>query len=321
MQAQARRRVILYVAGIVLGGGLLFAGFGLTLPPDPGTTLHGAALIGSGMGQYDEALRMTREVLRDYPDHPEAHLYLATFLAASGRHDEAVGAYTRAIELQTDPEVARDARVDRASLLLTMGRRKEFEDARREITAGGLDHRVHLLDGIAAQTDKDWPAAARALERALKAKPGDETLKGRLFAVLLEWGRNLKADGRFEDALVTYGAARQLFPKDLKAPLEAAELLLALERTDDAVEVLRDLDPDRPGVLTFVLRAATQKLLDDDVDGALAIVRAAASVDEQTVRDFVTADPAWSKRRSDPRIASWLTQNETPDLTRLTDSK
>ena len=321
MKAHARRRAILYMAGAVLGGGLLFAGFGFTLPPDPGTTLHGAALIGSGMGRYDEAIRMTREVLRDHPDHPEAHLYLATFLAASGRLDEAVGAYARAIELQADPEVKRDARVDRASALLTMGRRKEFEAARREIAAGKRDHRVDLLDGIAAQVDKDWPAAARALARASRAKPEDETIKGRLYAVHLEWGRSLKAAGRFEVALATYVAARRIFPRDLKAPLDAAELLLALERTDEAVQLLRDLDPEKPGVLALVLRAATQKLLRDDVDGALALVRAATSVDDQMVRDFVTADPTWSKRRSDPRIASWLTQNETADSTRLTGSK
>ena len=55
MATRKQRRGILYTTAVLAGAVLLFLGFGVTLPPDLGTRLSGAALL-AGAGDYDKAL-------------------------------------------------------------------------------------------------------------------------------------------------------------------------------------------------------------------------------------------------------------------------
>jgi len=308
--SRSRRRGFLYGTALLVGAGLLVAGFAITLPPDPATQLHGAALIGNGMGQYDKAIEMVRDVLADHPDNAEAHLYLASFLAGSEKYDEAIEAYDEAIRLIEDREVRRDARVDRASLLLALGRRKEFVEEREALALQKRGHRIDLLDGVMHINDRSWDKAADSLERAVAARPDDETIMSRLYAVCLEQARADLAEGYFEKAAAHYGRARKLLPKAKEAILEAADLHLAMAKPQDALDVLGAINPRARGVSTLMFRAATLLLENGEIDAAVKAVEGARAAKPDEVRELLRAEPSWSERAEDPRVRAVLHQNE-----------
>ncbi|MEE8107418.1 MAG: tetratricopeptide repeat protein [Planctomycetota bacterium] len=313
----ARRRAALYGVALLIGGGLLVSGFAITLPPDPATQLHGAALIGNGMGQYDKAIEMVYEVLEDHPDNAEAHLYLASFLAGSEQYDKSIEAYDEAIRRIEDREVRRDARVDRASLLLTLGRRKEFIEEKDALALQKRGHRIALLDGIMHISDRNWDMAADSLERAVAAKPGDETIKGRLYAVCLEQARADLSEGYFEKSAAHYGRARRLLPTAKEAILQAADLFLAMAKPQQALEVLSPLNPRARGVSTLTFRAATLLLEDGKIDAAVTAVESARAAKPDEVEELLRADPAWIERAQDPRVHKLLHRNENQGEARL----
>jgi tetratricopeptide (TPR) repeat protein len=167
----ARRRIALYAVCLVLGAGLLIAGFGVTVPPDPGVRLSGARLL-AGLEDYDRALAVCAQVIEEHPDCVDARVYRATFLAMAERHTEAIAAYDDALaHLEGHGELRRQLLTDRASVLLAGGRKEEFALARDDLARERVDAGVHLLDGLKARHEGDSDAAAQALRRAVESDP------------------------------------------------------------------------------------------------------------------------------------------------------
>ena len=112
--SRGRRRALLYATAIAAATGLLFAGYGITVPPDPGTRLQGAAFL-AALGDTERALEACDRVLEEHPESLDARVFRATFLAAAGRHDDAARAYEEAIARTNDESVRCDLVLDRAS--------------------------------------------------------------------------------------------------------------------------------------------------------------------------------------------------------------
>jgi len=300
-----RRRAILYAAAILAAAGLLFAGYGITVPPDASTRLQGAAFL-AGLGDTDRALEACDEVLKEHPDNTEARIFRATFLAAAGRHDDAARAYEEAIGLVKDDEVRCDLILDRASVLLQAGRTKEFEAERQRLAKMGAGYRLDMCEGLGAEKGGAWRAAVAAYDRAAGKRPGDEQIKSRLHTSLLELGREQLAAGRFDEARKSFDRAVELLPRAHEARLRAAEVRLATHDVDGAVAQLREAGPRAPGTAPLLFRAATQLLEGGRREEALDALEAALMVDRAAVLELLRNETAWDAERESKDVRALL---------------
>ncbi|MHC5053029.1 MAG: tetratricopeptide repeat protein, partial [Planctomycetota bacterium] len=301
---RSRRRAVLYGAGIVAAAGLLFTGYGISVPPDAGVRLNGATLL-AGAGQYDQALEICDLVLREHPDSLDARVFRATFLSMAGRHDAAVAAYDDALAHlgERDEEVRRDLVLDRAGVLLAAGRHDEFRrECDRLARLGPDDHRSLILQGMAAVQASDWDAAVAAYRGAHERRPLDESIKARLWNALVDQGQAALAARRFEKAQQAFDAAQPLFPTAKKAHLKAIEVRLAQGDPEDALRRCRTLGPDTPGIAPLLFRGATALLEAGNRPQALDALDAALESDPGGTRALLDKEPAWKPFRNDPDV-------------------
>ena len=312
MMTERKRRAWLYGAGIALAGILLFLGFGLTLPADPGTRLNGATFL-AGLGEYDKAVGVCDEVLEDHPDSIDAHVFKATFLAMAERYDAAIESFDAALERVEDDEVRSSLVLDRASVLLSAGRMEEFKAARDDLAGLGSDYRYQMLEGLAAEHERDWDNAVAAYATAYKLEGDDPQVKSRYWNALVAQGKQRLGDGRFPEAGESFDKARPLFENEPEAHLKAAETRLAMDRPEDAIEILRAVGPQTPGVAPLVFRAATQLMKRGEREAALEALDGALAVDEEAIQILAAKDPAWSALLDDPEVRDILETKQLSD--------
>jgi tetratricopeptide (TPR) repeat protein len=300
-----RRRALLYAVAVTAAAGLLFAGYGITVPPDPGTQLNGAAFL-AGLGQHDQALAACDEVLRAHPDFSDARVFRATFLAMAGRDGEAIVAYEDAIAHVRDNEVRCDLVLDRASVLLRAGRAEEFGRERKRLEAMGAGHRLDVWDGLKAEGEGSWEGATAAYGRAFGKKPDDEQLKGRLYHALLEQGRESLSAGRFDGARAQFDRAVELLPRAREARLRAAEVRLATGEVDEAIVHLRAAGRRAKGVAPLAFRAATLLLEGGRREPALDTLAAALVADREAVKALLQNETAWAPELSHEDVRALL---------------
>jgi len=302
--SNGRRRTILYGLAVLVAGALLFVGFGLTLPPDAGTRLNGASFI-AGAGDFDKAIEICDQVIREHPDNNEARIFRATFLAMAERYDDALAAYDDALSRAKDEEMRRNLVLDRASVLLSAGRMEEFREERDRLARGGADYRYLLLEGLAAEKASDWDNAVLAYQRAHELK-ADEQVKARLFKALVAQGDQALVAAQYDKAREAFDRAIPLFPRVTDASLKAAEVRLAQQDIAGAVAILRPLGAGTRGVAPLVFRAATQYLDRGDREAALDALAGAFVADEEGTRVLFDTSPAWQRLRDDPEVQAIL---------------
>ncbi len=315
--SRSRRRALLYGIGLVAAAGLLFAGFGITVPPDPGARLGGAALL-AGLGQTDQALAACDQVLKEHPDNVDARVFRATFLAMAGRHDEALRAYDDAIARTKDDDVRCDLVLDRASVLLQAGRAQEFKGERDRLAAMGVGYRLDVCEGLWAEKEGPWGAAVVAYGRAHESRPADEQLKGRLYLALLEQGREALGAGRFDDARKGFDRAVALLPRARDAHLRVAEVCLAMRDADGAIAQLRHVGPRVPGVSPLVFRASTMLLEQHRREEALDALAAALANDPEGARTLLRNETVWRAELSKPDVCELLETEQPSTAAALT---
>ena len=312
-----QRRAVLYGAGMVAAVGMLFLGFGITVPPDPSVRLNGASLM-AGAGQYDQALEICDIVLREHPDNLEARVFRAAFLSMAERYDAAIAAYDDALaHAGDDDEMRRNLIMDRASILLSAGRHEEFRRECARLARTGSDHRSLVLSGMAAAQAKDWDAAVQAYRGAHERQPLDEPIKARLWGALVEQGQAALAARRFDAAQQAFDAAQPLFPKARKAHLKAIEVKLAQGDPEDALRRCRALGPDTPGIAPLLFRAATALLDAGSRPAALDGLAAALEADPAGTRALFDKERAWEACRDDPDVRRILETRQTGSGHRL----
>lgn len=302
----SRRRAVLYGAGILAAAVLLFAGYGITVPAEPGVRLNGASLLASA-GEYDRALGICDIVLQEHPDNLEARVFKATFLAMAQRYDAAVVAYDDALAHVGDNEEMRlDLILDRASVLLSAGRHEEFRRECDRLASMGSTHRALFLQGLVAAQAEDWDSAVVAYRGAHERRPLDQPIKARLWNALVAQGQAALAARRFEKALHAFDAAQPLFPSATRAHLSAIEVRLAQGDPEDAVRRCRALGPATPGIAPLLFRAATALLGAGNRSAALDALGAAVEADPGGTRALLDREPVWDAFRDDPDISRIL---------------
>ncbi len=317
--SRAKMRTILYSAGIVLSAGLLFAGFGITIPPDPGTRLHGASLI-AALGNFDDALAICDKVLEEHPDNFDARVYRATFLAQAERHEEALKAYDDALRHTDDRKLTRSLRVDRASVLLNAGRESEYKRARDALAAERVDQHVHMLDGIALRRKREWKKAAEAFRRALDLDPENRNARSLLIDVLVAHGGKALSERNFQQSLEAHKAALAADPERVDVALKTAEVHLALEQELEARKVLEAIGLKNRGVTPLLCRAAAGLWQRGEKELALDTLATAYKAAATSTQALFDKDPVWSKLRQTTSLKRIVSERNGQPNTGLTGS-
>lgn len=92
--------VMYRLAAVVLGVGCAFA----QAPSSPQDLLQ-QAVTAQQAGNFDQAVRNYRLILKQYPSIPEIRSNLGAALAGQGRYTEAIAEYKQALRLKPDPQV------------------------------------------------------------------------------------------------------------------------------------------------------------------------------------------------------------------------
>ena len=294
MRKDAKKRSMLYGGAIATAALLLFLGFGVTIPPDLGTRLSGAAML-AGLGSHDEALEVVELGIKDHPEHIDGYVFRAAILAQAKRYDQSIVAYDRVLEHpDATGTVGRGVRQDRASVLLAADRTAEFEKARDELAAGGVDQYVHSLDGLAAAKRGDWAASVRHWEAVGKLAESPSQ-RSYLFDALMQVGRAATADGKFEEAQGHFDRAREVLPDVPKPFLKAAEVRLGEGDARGALAAIAGCRDGVPGVAPLRVRAATTLLELGETDLAWSAIEAAYRCDPDATSTLVEQEPTWKQ--------------------------
>jgi cellulose synthase operon protein C len=179
--------------------------------------------------------------LADIEKSPRAQFGLARTLEASGDLPGAVGAAQRTLTLAPNHAGARlllaqrawdDARDELTALKLAQ---EIVKDPAVKATAGAADLiATHALIGQIHLARSRVSQAEASFNEAIKLQP-------KAPAGLLGLGETLYRSGRFADALARFNAAMEADPESVPAKVGSAKTKIALERLQEARDMLRTL--------------------------------------------------------------------------------
>ena len=273
------RRVLLYAAGVTVLAGLGYAGFLYDPPPDAMIRLEGARTLAVA-GNFEAALDVCDLVATEHPGSFEERLFRAAILAQAERYEEALDVYDAVLAAAPDPGVRRDLLLDRASVLLALGRHEDVDAARAELAEDPRDHRPHLLDATMAEREGRWVDAIEAYGAAGAKLAADEQdtswVDARRVRSHMLAARAARDAGHLRAAADHFDEAAALAPESVLARMEGARVWLQAGMVADAI----------------------------------ARVEQAHAIDPRAVERELQNDASWELLRDDERIRA-LSRNET----------
>ena len=196
------------------------------------------ALMAIRLEEPDEALRQLDMFAERNPEYAvEMVLAKAQLLTAIGDYDDALVYYDKALEFRPADE---GTALGRAELLLRMNRLEDSIDAYRGAVSRWPQSSVSLNAlgyTLADRTDR-FREAEKLIRKALRYDPESPAIIDSLGWVLHKRGRN-------EEALEQLEKAYRQFP-DHEVAAHVVDVLVALERNDDALGVLVDAEARNP---------------------------------------------------------------------------
>lgn len=138
--------------------------------PEQPDALHFRGVLLHQVGKSDEAIGLMRRAAQLQPDHPDFHINLGNVLTSLGQCNEALQAYERALALRP---ASADAHCNRGVVLRALHRDREAEAAYRTAIERDAEHAgaFHNLGNLLNDTRR--PAeACEAYEKALSLKEG-----------------------------------------------------------------------------------------------------------------------------------------------------
>ncbi len=177
-------------------------------------TSFGKARALFGMNEVDKARAAAEATIKASPDHVGARILLARIVLAQKNGDEAA----KLLDDIVGPAPA--------------GRLRAVASKAEQVTAYTQLGQINLARS-------KMSASEEAFAEALKLNPKDAD-------ALCGFGEVLYREGRFAEALARFEAGIQANPESLHAKIGAAKTKIALERLQEAKEILRKLRESRP---------------------------------------------------------------------------
>jgi tetratricopeptide (TPR) repeat protein len=193
------------------------------------------------------------------------HVSRGLALVSSGRADEAVEAFRRAIELAPDDVAARTNLGDALARLGRLEEAREILEEATRIDPGDAKARFNL--GTVSARLGDDEAAVTHLRAAVE-------IDGGLVPALVNLGNALRRLGRFDDALEAYRRAIEVRPTHASARINEGLTLVRLHRYREGRDAFE----------------RSHALLPDDRDVLQCLVRVLAAAPDETVRDGPRAE-------------------------------
>jgi tetratricopeptide (TPR) repeat protein len=197
-----------------------------------------AALIAIDKKAPAMALDKLDEFAREQPQYAVDMVQSkAQLLAALERYPEALEYYDRMAEFRPDSE---SVVLGRAELLLRMGELEDAIDQYEAAVKRWPDSALSLnaLGYTLADRTDDYRQAERLIRKAIKLDPENPAIIDSLGWVLYKLGRH-------EEALAELEKAYEMFD-DPEVAAHIVEVLAAMEREDDALEILKKAEEKTP---------------------------------------------------------------------------
>ncbi len=195
------------------------------------------------MNEWGTLEYYTAEWLRDAPDDPTLSYYRALALDRSGRRDEAIEAYRKLAEANTEHS---DVFGNLARLLRDQGMEKEAQELlEKAVQSRPKDARVRLESARYLARTSDWSRVEALLAEALSLAPSDPE-------VLVAHAQALSLRGDYEGAIEFGKKAVEAKALDANAYLAIAGAYSSLGKIDEAIAALAAVDPilqaDNPAI-------------------------------------------------------------------------
>ncbi|NIV18707.1 MAG: tetratricopeptide repeat protein [Woeseiaceae bacterium] len=197
-----------------------------------------SALLAFRKDSPDQALDRLDEFADDHPGFAvDMALTKAQLLTSLDRFDDALSAYDRVLEFRPDDEYVA---LGRAELILRMGRIDDAVSAYRQAVRQWPDSAMTLnaLGYTLADRTNELREAEKLIRKALRIDPESAAIIDSLGWVLFKRGRPAEALEQLE-------LAYEMFP-DPEVAAHLVEVLAALERDDEALEVLTAAEEQNP---------------------------------------------------------------------------
>jgi len=161
----------------------------------------------------------------------------ASLLGSLGKHEEALELFDKVVAYRPDAE---SAALSRAELMLRMDRLDDAVEAYRAAAKRWPDSPMTLnaLGYTLADRTEEYREAEKMIRKALKYDPESA-------AIIDSLGWVLHKRGKHEEALHHLEVAYSEFP-DHEVAAHIVEVLVALERSDEALELLVAAETDNP---------------------------------------------------------------------------
>lgn len=160
--------------------------------------VHRAAIIAARTGQTGEAERYFRDLLRHFPRFADGHYDFGVFLQGQGRNAEAEACYRQALECQAGH---RNAHLNLASLLAARGDADAAIETLRALPASDDDPAALTGLGIAYAHLGRRGEAIAALRAAWRLQPERVPVALTLARLLHESGDSVESRAMFDQAL------------------------------------------------------------------------------------------------------------------------
>lgn len=197
-----------------------------------------AALTALQLGEPEDALHELELFGERNPEHAvDMVLARAQLLTALERYDEALDYYNKARKFRPEDE---DTALGRAALLLRMDRLRDAINAYR-IALHRWPDSAQLMNALGytlVDRTERYDEAEKLIRKALKLDPESP-------AIIDSFGWLLYKQGKYAEALEQLEIAYRRFP-DPEVAAHLVEVLVALERNDEALELLQRAEQRSP---------------------------------------------------------------------------
>jgi tetratricopeptide (TPR) repeat protein len=211
-------------------------------------------------GRVEESLPEFERAVALDPEYAEAHNNLANTYARLDRPQEAVSEYEKTIAL--NPRLSQ-AHANVASLLLKMGRADEAMAHLQAARALGLqDAALEQLSGVIAARSKTTPGTIQDWKQALETDPKNADLHNKIGLALAERGERA-------EALPYLRTAAELDPQDARKHYNYATALSQLGQLAEAIAEYRAALQLRPAYAAAHVNLANTLLQNKQPDEAI----------------------------------------------------
>lgn len=188
-------------------------------------------------GRVDEAISDYRKAIEVRPRYPEAEISLSSALLSQGRMQEAAAHIAKGLELAPESP---EAHLNDATLLAKAGQTAQAaEQYRIALKLDANDPRTHDGLGVLLTSQHENERAVAQFREAIRLKPEDSEAHYNLGKLLMDWGRA-------EEGVAELTAAVQLQPRDVEAQYNLGTALANTGHMDAAAEHFRAAVQLRP---------------------------------------------------------------------------